>query len=100
MTGRDFPILMSWRLADHVSEILATGGHVLVVALPWALLEPHERQARHNHGQSLKGLASRGGLSHCEAVAVLEDREWRKMPLPEANAKLAAAIRALSGDGQ
>ena len=30
---------------------------------PWALLEPHEAQARANHGgQSLKRLAERGGL--------------------------------------
>ncbi len=42
--------------------------------IPWEVIEPHERQAYINHGQSLKRLASRGGLSYREMLAVLRDR--------------------------
>ncbi len=48
-------------------------------SIPWALIEPHERQALKNHNQSLVTLASRGGLSPMEAVAVLTDRHWREV---------------------
>jgi len=76
-------------------------------AIPWAVIVTHEAQARRNHGgQSLDVLAERGGLSACEAVAVLSDRPWRRMDAAAALnelAKLAAlpasapqtAIRAL-----
>jgi hypothetical protein len=43
-------------------------------AIPWSLIEPHERQAERNQSQTLKRLAERGGLSPCEAVAVIEGR--------------------------
>jgi hypothetical protein len=47
--------------------------------VPLSLLAPHEAQAQKNHSQSLQRLAERGGLSPCEMLAVLEDREWRRM---------------------
>jgi hypothetical protein len=47
--------------------------------IPWEMIAPHEGQARLNHGQSLERLAERGGLAACEAVAVLENRAWRRM---------------------
>lgn len=47
--------------------------------VPWGKVAPHEKQALSNHGQTLQGLASRGGLSMCELAAVLEDRKWRAM---------------------
>jgi hypothetical protein len=50
-----------------------------IVTLPWALIAPHEAQAKVNHSQTLKRLAERGGLAPCEAVAVLEDRPWVPM---------------------
>ena len=47
--------------------------------LPWELLAPHNEQAKINHcGQDLEKLASRGGLSACEAVAILEDTRYRE----------------------
>ncbi len=48
-------------------------------AILWQIIERHQLQAQRNHGQTLERLAERGGLSSCEAVAVLEDREWRPM---------------------
>jgi hypothetical protein len=57
--------------------------------IPWALIAPHERQALQNHGnQSLEKLASRGGLGCCEAVAILEDRQWRAMDKDAARNRL------------
>lgn len=48
-----------------------------VKAIPWAAMAPHERQAIANHGQSLKALASRGGLDVTEAEAIMIDRKLR-----------------------
>ena len=47
-------------------------------AIPWRWLAPMEVWAQKNHHQSLQRLAERGGLSACEAMAVLEGREWLK----------------------
>lgn len=63
--------------------------------IPWRLITPHEPQALKNHGQTLEKLADRHGLSPCEAMAVLEDRNWRDDPDAEAKLlKLIADTRA------
>lgn len=62
--------------------------------VPWRMLMPHERQAQRNHSQTLAELAYRGGLSPCEAVAVMEDRHWRKMPADEAQRELQLHVTA------
>lgn len=62
-------------------------------SIPWDMVAPHERQALMNHGgQSLERLAERGGLSACEAVAVLEDRQWRRMHKSEAVRRLEELV--------
>lgn len=48
-------------------------------SIPWTVIAPHEEQALINHGQSLEKLNSRGGLSWGETLAVLEDREYKKL---------------------
>lgn len=54
--------------------------HINGTSIPWDMIAPHEKQAMANHGgQSLERLAQRGGLSACEALAVLEDRIWTPM---------------------
>ncbi len=63
-----------------------------VLWIPWDMLTPHEEQARKNHYQSLARLAERGGLGADEAVAILEDRDWKRMP--GADEKLAELIEA------
>lgn len=46
-------------------------------AIPWGLLGPsEERQAQHNHSQTLKRLAERGGLSPRELYAVLRHEDF------------------------
>lgn len=65
-------------------------------AIPWAVIAPHERQAKLNHNQSLKVLAFRGGLCPEEAVAVLEDRPYARMDSAEALAILKELIGWLS----
>lgn len=63
--NKEFPIM-----GDYCSR---------VGTIPWEILQPHEEQAYKNHSQSLKRLAERGGLSFSEAVAIIEDRPWRRM---------------------
>lgn len=45
--------------------------------IPFSLLD--ENQAIKNHQQSLKRLSERGGLSACEALAIIEKRPWKSM---------------------
>jgi hypothetical protein len=60
----------------------------LLANIPMAVLAPHEKQALQNHGQTLEKLASRGGLSASEALAVLEDRPWRQ-PVSQQETEIA-----------
>lgn len=62
--------------------------------IPLAMIAPHENQAHLNHRQTLQRLAERGGLSACEAVAVLEDRRWQWMDLDVARARLEELVLA------
>lgn len=57
---------------------IMVGRHGGDVAIPWAWLAPHEKQAIANHGQSLEKLANRGGLGIEEAAAIIEGRRWRE----------------------
>uniref|UniRef100_A0A6M3K8B6 Uncharacterized protein n=1 Tax=viral metagenome TaxID=1070528 RepID=A0A6M3K8B6_9ZZZZ len=41
--------------------------------MPWALIELHEPQVLRNHGQTLKQLAERGGLSPVELYCVIRN---------------------------
>lgn len=66
---------------------------VRIHSISMAVLVPHEAQARTNHDQSLQRIAERGGLSLCEAVAILEDRPWCRMNDREAEAALIQMCR-------
>jgi hypothetical protein len=48
----------------------------IIRAVPWASIQPHEKQAERNHYQSLKRLAERGGLSVVEAVVIMLDKPF------------------------
>ena len=49
----------------------------IIRQIPWAALAPHEKQAQANHGgQTLRGLAGRGGLSIHEAYWIMKDRPF------------------------
>lgn len=63
--------------------------------LPWAFIEPHERQAYINHGQTLQRLNERGGLDVVELRAVLEGKSWRDVSKDETSAiqKLISLLR-------
>jgi hypothetical protein len=89
------PIMgLSYRYAEDIRELRKGGFPFIVSQIPWALIAPHERQAQRNHSQSLETLASRGGLSACEALAVIEDRSYRRIPMAEANEQLARLVLA------
>lgn len=68
------------------------GTPYILAFLPWEMIGPHEPQALKNHDQTLARLHDRGGLSACEALAVLEDRPWRPMDDAEANEQLCKAV--------
>lgn len=61
--------------------------------IPWDMIAPHENQALRNHdGQSLEGLARRGGLDYSEALAVLRDERFRSIPDEQAAKELAELV--------
>ena len=62
-------------------------------SIPWEMIASHEAQAQINHQQSLTRLAERGGVSECEAIAILENRRWRRMGEVEARNKLREMIK-------
>jgi hypothetical protein len=65
--GQRFPILLMRPMEELPFQI---------TSIPWSLIEPHEAQARKNHSNlSLKTLAEKGGLTPCDAIAVLEDSD-------------------------
>lgn len=93
MSKRCMPIMaVGYRANDDLRELRSNGCCWAVIQLPWAMLEPHAAQAERNHSQTLERLAERGGLSACEALAVLEDRPFQKMKQSEANARLASHL--------
>lgn len=79
----------------NVREEFPILGDPEIAWVPWRLLLPHDKQAMANHsGQNLEKLASRGGLSTCEAVAVIEDRRWHKMDPVVARAELRSWVES------
>ena len=65
-------------------------------SVPWAFVEPHERQALDNHDQTLQRLHDRGGLDPAELLAVLEGKPWREVEkdIEVAIARLKALLAA------
>ena len=69
-------------MADRSAFPIIQGKYIK--GIPWSMIAPKEIQAKRNHDmQNLEKLARRGGLSPCEAVAVLEGRSWRHDPNAE-----------------
>lgn len=82
---KTFPIQRDFDRTTH-REVPAS-------TIPWGLIAPHDEQAKKNHaGQDLVRLAERFGLSHCEAVAIIEDRPWHRMDLQAAIDRLAELV--------
>jgi hypothetical protein len=72
LMGRRFPVL--WQgLPPHIRALERLK---CPRSVPWELLAPHEKQAIKNHSQDLETLASRGGLSPAEMVAILKDKNF------------------------
>lgn len=99
MSERIFPIMDGYDTREVIKEARAAGGTILVIGLPWAMIEPHEARAKSNHGgQTLKRLAERGGLSAAEAVAVLVDQPYRGMSKTAAQFRLSALVARWTAD--
>lgn len=65
----------------------------LLKSIPWEVITPHEVQALRNHRMGLVKLAERGGLTPCEALAVIEGREWERMAFTDARRRLLDYVR-------
>lgn len=89
---RSFPIMGLLRLAEQ--KALKAAGVEMTRGIPWVMIAPHEKQAERNHDQTLVRLAERGGLSACEAVAVLEDRRWTRLEDAVAYRRLQELVQA------
>ena len=61
-------------------------------SIPLEVIIQHEPQALKNHGQTIKRLSERGGLSWCEALAVLKDREWKHVDKEQAKTAVLKAV--------
>ena len=61
--------------------------------IPWVVIEPCERQAKINHGQSLQRLAQRGGLGCDEALCILTGQSFRMSCDPDAERKLREIVK-------
>lgn len=70
----------------------------LLKSIPWDVITPHEVQALRNHRMGLVALAERGGLTPCEALAVIEGREWERMAFTEARRRLIDYVRGAVAD--
>jgi len=47
--------------------------------IPWAMIEPFEKQALSNHDQDLETLHRRGGLDERELYAVMNGLSWSRV---------------------
>lgn len=70
----------------------------LLKSIPWEVITPHELQALRNHRMGLVKLAERGGLTPCEALAVIEGREWERMAFTDARRRLLDYVRGAADD--
>lgn len=87
-----FPIMSDTR--PDMAGMRRVGCRAIVIAIPWKMIQPHEKQAMANHSQTLMRLAERGGLGATEALDVLRGNTWSTTRIPEglAHADLAALV--------
>lgn len=69
-----------------------------IKSIPWAMLEEHGAQvAANNNGRPLDQIASMGGLTPEEAVAILEDRPFERMGMTYATLRLMELVQQWKG---
>jgi len=80
-------------LTEREAVMMPIGKRVSFANEKFPMGAAFEKAAERNHYQSLKRLAERGGLSWCEAAAVVEFRPWFKMDDEAAEAIVRKALR-------
>lgn len=68
MSTKQFKVLMQGLSREQKAECPPS--------IPWAMIEPHEAQAKRNHSQTLQRLNERGGCAPNEIYAIMHDRDW------------------------
>ena len=89
-----FPVLIEHK---ERAAFLKDTGIECPPCVRWEWLLDHREQAVCNHSQTLSQLASRGGLSPSEMVAVWEDRPWKEMSLYDAVRRLRELVHLAAG---
>lgn len=77
---KTMPILLGYRAKEEIANLRELGALEIVIAIPWELIQPHENQAKANHGgQSLERLREIGqnsfgviGNHHYETVSYVD----------------------------
>lgn len=95
VTPAPMPIMPARPTGLDPVRAAALAAFAVPLPLPWAIIAPHADQARKNHDQTLEQLRARGGVSACEAVAILEDRPHRAMDPIAAFRRLAELVRSV-----
>lgn len=90
---KTFPIMASMAEQREIRK-----GVPLRTEIPWDVIAPFEKFAMANHDQTLERLAERGGLSPCEAIAVMEGRKWRQMDPGAARSILESHVRVWASE--
>lgn len=84
-----FPIMLDTK---EVAEVRRADGVCVMVGVPWDMIWEHREWADRNHRQSIAELSDRGGLSACEAIAVIEERRWAPLHPAAAHRLLYEAV--------
>jgi hypothetical protein len=100
---RLFPILVPPDVAERaaIGDVLIGQSMTIVCAIPWSMIEPHEKRAKRNHRKSLEEIALRGGLDASEAICAIEDKPLfgkHRLGWRAANAKLALLLAGVDED--
>lgn len=88
LSKRPENIKRMWQPRNMVNDYPILEKSPTMLAFPYELLRQHEAQALKNHTQSLARLKERGGLAASEVLAIMEDREWYKVPFELAMSRL------------
>lgn len=84
---KTFPIRLTYK--ESAERIIGP----IYTNIPREIIASRRERVLKDYGISIEDAESRGGLSVCEAIAVIEDRPWSYVPVQDAYARLARYVR-------